>query len=574
MVEADGLDKLTDAILENLPEFAHSAACSVFLVQWNDQIRAYRLVLHATTWTDLKSFVQRLAYEPGQGLTGWVWQNARPLRLRNLQDENELAQYPNLRWARLSDDSPVHREFLGVPIFNSRHQVIGVIRMSHCKRLGGYTSQDEFAVQAAAREIGRAIEYQWLSRTVKLFELSFNLELKLLKVCSLHELVPLVLQAMAEAVPQREARYFYHRVRETGKFWEVVSSTGDLPLVPGRPTIYSTDNGLAGQAIRTGRTALMTDVSGKRQPWDYVDITQATRSAIATPVLAGDQCLGVLAIVAASEYAFLSHSESRNEEGAEPSLRMGLDDVWALELIAQVTAAALVRLRARDDGIKERVRAFRAFASSARHALGNWVYKFEAAVNRERALAEVCMQPLGHLRRLIGGLQEYILATNVQASPVELGLLLREVRNCWAGKDVDVPSEESNLLVHADRERTLAVLNELIQNALDHGKPPVKLWVTRDERLQGSDNSYCCVHILDCGPGIKSENRHRIYDWGWTTKPDHTGCGLFSARYVAEQQNGRLDDLVDPSVGTQAGDTGRLSRGAHFRLALQVLQGE
>ena len=48
------------------------------------------------------------------------------------------------------------------------------------------------------------------------------------------------------------------------------------------------------------------------------------------------------------------------------------------------------------------------------------------------------------------------------------------------------------------------------------------------------------VRILDTGPGITAQNRRRLFDPFFTTRPDGAGLGLFSCRRIAEAHGGAI----------------------------------
>jgi len=82
------------------------------------------------------------------------------------------------------------------------------------------------------------------------------------------------------------------------------------------------------------------------------------------------------------------------------------------------------------------------------------------------------------------------------------------------------------------------VWGNLIDNALDavaHGG--------RVEVLAGRENQRVVVRILDDGPGVSDEIRHRIFDPFFTTKPQGQGIGLGldSARRLVNHNDGAIE---------------------------------
>ena len=105
------------------------------------------------------------------------------------------------------------------------------------------------------------------------------------------------------------------------------------------------------------------------------------------------------------------------------------------------------------------------------------------------------------------------------------------------------PEEEEAFFVKTSRSSFGQVVANLIDNAI--------YWIsTRNKdnggRIQvdfGRDSTSFWVQVSDNGPGVAVENRARIFDLHFTTKPHGMGMGLYVARQVIEPY-GRL--LLEP----------------------------
>lgn len=97
---------------------------------------------------------------------------------------------------------------------------------------------------------------------------------------------------------------------------------------------------------------------------------------------------------------------------------------------------------------------------------------------------------------------------------------LREVADqAWA----TAPTGDATLDIadtlrfEADRSRLRQLLENLFQNAADHGPPDVRILVgTLDDGFYVADN----------GPGIPAEDRDAVFEWHTTSEEDHSGLGL------------------------------------------------
>ena len=122
--------------------------------------------------------------------------------------------------------------------------------------------------------------------------------------------------------------------------------------------------------------------------------------------------------------------------------------------------------------------------------------------------------------------------------------------------------QDNNQLILVNKIKVEQVLINLLQNAVDAlsdantKNPTVQLEVSC-----GNDGSEVYFDVTDNGPGIKPENRERIFQAFFTTKEVGKGTGLglsISSRIIAAHQ-GRLS-LLDSASG------------AHFRIELPSIE--
>ena len=143
------------------------------------------------------------------------------------------------------------------------------------------------------------------------------------------------------------------------------------------------------------------------------------------------------------------------------------------------------------------------------------------------------------LRRL---LDDLLTASRLQASALEMrpdvvpvGDVVREAvttvrrTNPEAEIVLDVPP---GITVHADRDRLAQALDNLLNNALHHGVPPIRVWAT-------SSPGGVQIRVSDQGPGVSSAMQPRLFDRFATGRHrGGTGLGLFIVRELARAQGG------------------------------------
>jgi signal transduction histidine kinase len=151
---------------------------------------------------------------------------------------------------------------------------------------------------------------------------------------------------------------------------------------------------------------------------------------------------------------------------------------------------------------------------------------------------------------------EYLIATMLDVTTIEAGKftvrpapcpvrdLLSETESMFAplatSKQVRLERRESDpdLAVHAERERVLQVLSNLVGNALKF-TPQAGCVVLAAER----EGAVVRFTVLDTGPGIARESLQNVFDRFWkkeTPGTKGTGLGLFIAKGIIEAHGGRI----------------------------------
>lgn len=103
-----------------------------------------------------------------------------------------------------------------------------------------------------------------------------------------------------------------------------------------------------------------------------------------------------------------------------------------------------------------------------------------------------------------------------------------------SGLDADEVIASGVANVRGDRAQLRVALQNLVQNARQHGAAPVEALLERSEHG-------VTVHITDHGPGISEGNRARVFDRFFTTdRLNGTGLGLALTRAVVEAHGGTL----------------------------------
>ena len=113
--------------------------------------------------------------------------------------------------------------------------------------------------------------------------------------------------------------------------------------------------------------------------------------------------------------------------------------------------------------------------------------------------------------------------------------LQRQGRDCQLREHI----EADDLLVDVDRFRMVQVFRNLLDNALAAASDPARI----DIWCENSTLDKCPavrVRVCDNGPGLSAEQKRRIFEPFYTTKPTGTGLGTAIAQRLITAHGGRL----------------------------------
>lgn len=171
------------------------------------------------------------------------------------------------------------------------------------------------------------------------------------------------------------------------------------------------------------------------------------------------------------------------------------------------------------------------FVSVVSHDLRNPLQVAEGHLDlaREECTSEQ-LEAIGDAHTRMNTLIENLLAlarSGVQVDEVESVDLASLVRECWG----HVATAEATLVadvdqwIRADRSRSKQLLENLIRNAVEHGREDVTVTI-------GALNDG--FYLEDDGSGIPQEERDAVFEIGSSTTEDGTGFGLSIVKQVAD----------------------------------------
>jgi two-component system, NtrC family, sensor kinase len=214
----------------------------------------------------------------------------------------------------------------------------------------------------------------------------------------------------------------------------------------------------------------------------------------------------------------------------------------------------------RDLTAKERLAALGQLAGTIAHELGNPLNSISGHVQlleQQRDLPESVRTDLAtvsaEVRRMTGVIRRFLDSTGgLRPAPEEVDLhtLLHEALDMSLSAEararLDVQVDVGPGLTRAITDPSLVrhVLTNLIANAVD--AMPEGGQLRLEVRAEGPD---LALAVRDSGSGISPEERRRIFEPFYTTKPrgKGTGLGLAICREIARALKGRID--VESQIG-------------------------
>jgi GAF domain-containing protein len=298
-------DRLMELVVCYARDRLGADGSSIFL---RDSITG-RYVLRGTTGLleSDKMPEERIEYEPGEGLTGWIAKHGAPLRLPNVKDRKALKRIAgDLVWSKkFTEISPQpDRAYLGVPILSRDGEtVLGVLRVSGGEHFG---EQDEALLKQVAAMMSVAIEnsrrYEQEKRRARYFELLVGINSELDPRRPVSEMLRAVASRVREGF-RTEACLIYLRTEEDVHRVVLRAASGLPETLLGEMT-YMAGEGLTGHVIQNG-TAIQIREPDVVENWDDPYIAEISshlssgvyRSFVGVPLQLGDEILGTLELI-------------------------------------------------------------------------------------------------------------------------------------------------------------------------------------------------------------------------------------------------------------------------------------
>jgi len=271
-----------------------------------------RYVLRGTTGLleITKMPTERVEYEPGEGLTGWIVKHGRPLRIANVKDGEELRHIAkDLVWSKKYSEISAEPDqaYMGVPILSrDSATVLGVLRVAGKAKGEQFNAQDEALLSHVAAMVSIAIEnsqrYEREKRRARYFWLLLDTGTELDPRRPIGEMLQAVVNRVRDGF-RTEACQIYLRDEEVaGRV--VLRAASGLPGTLVGKLSYRAGEGPTGHIIRTGKSFQIRETA-TLEDWHDSYVAEISshlpsdvyRSFLGVPLRLGDEVLGTLELV-------------------------------------------------------------------------------------------------------------------------------------------------------------------------------------------------------------------------------------------------------------------------------------
>ncbi len=152
------------------------------------------------------------------------------------------------------------------------------------------------------------------------------------------------------------------------------------------------------------------------------------------------------------------------------------------------------------------------------------------------------------INRIIENILSFAVTKRLESEPLNLKeLLARAINNLQVPEGIALEAHlpDGTWVIQADKMQINRVFINIMINALEAMKDKGKLSITASR-----DEKFTTVVFQDSGPGIKEENKARIFEPFFSTKSSGMGLGLAISKAAIEAHGGQMEITSVSGQGT------------------------
>ncbi len=317
------LDGVLSEVVKTASDIAR--ADSVFIYLLDDDLRS--LTLRASK-TPHKRELGLICLKAGEGITGWVAKNNKPVAIR--QKAYEDSRFKGFEV--LPEDR--YEALLSVPIIY-KGKVIGVINVQH-KKPHDYPGDVVNLLSMIARQVGGVIEHARLFSESHEKALQFDTLVKVSNSITsekyLDEILNLIVLVTAEMLNSKICSIMLLDTKGTELS---IKATQSLSEEYKRKPNLKVDSSLLGEVVKTRRPLVVEDVrKEKRYFYRELAAKEGLSSMLAVPMVVKDRVVGLINVYTKEPHAFAG------------------DEINALQMVANQAAVAVENTRWMEEALR------------------------------------------------------------------------------------------------------------------------------------------------------------------------------------------------------------------------------
>ncbi|MEK6646658.1 MAG: GAF domain-containing protein [Candidatus Firestonebacteria bacterium] len=287
------LDEILAHIVEIATNLTSADSCLIYLYnQYNEE-----LILQ-TSKNPHPKFLGRIKLKIGEGLTGWVAKEKKPIVLSS-------GAYNDLRFKHFTSlPEDKYEAFLSVPIL-SKNEIIGVINIQH-KKTHNYPEAQINLLFTVARYLGSAIKnaivYEEVQKKAKQLDLLSEISNTIISNRYLQEILHLIVTMTAQVMDSKICSIM---LLDDKKQELVIAATqSESKEYINKPNV-KVNQSVIGKVVKNKKPISVLDVT-KEAGYMYPDIAkkEGVFSLLSVPMMIKDRVIGIINVYTADEHKF------------------------------------------------------------------------------------------------------------------------------------------------------------------------------------------------------------------------------------------------------------------------------
>ena len=147
------------------------------------------------------------------------------------------------------------------------------------------------------------------------------------------------------------------------------------------------------------------------------------------------------------------------------------------------------------------------------------------------------------MSRQINDVLDFVRSRPLELEKKSLLKILETALKSHESDSIKFIKPQNDFEMECDGKQMEVVFNNIIRNAIEAIENTGEIWIKIIEHP-----SEVKIEFGDTGSGISKENREKIFEPLFTTKPSGTGLGLVSCKNIVEQHGGTISVRTNPTV--------------------------